>query len=178
MTCIRIACIAVLAGIAAFSIASAEASNLGDGPPCQRYAWPLDTEVALMRQPVGHVNLGVDVRWPDGVGRAIRLILQQDTDVRLIRPPERAPKRGHWYGGALIVSELPGPGLYQISLSSDAWIDVIHADRIVPSVAFTGEEGCPVRKSVRFRLGNAPITIQISDSHATELVLVLTRTSD
>jgi hypothetical protein len=58
---------------------------------------------------------------------------------------------------------LPKPGIYQITLSDDAWIDVIQNGRYARSVGSTGRSDCPgVRKSVRLDLDASPVVLQVS----------------
>jgi hypothetical protein len=54
-------------------------------------------------------------------------------------------------------------GIYQITLSDDAWIDVIQNGRYARSVGSTGRSDCPgVRKSVRLDLDASPVVLQVS----------------
>jgi hypothetical protein len=58
---------------------------------------------------------------------------------------------------------LTKPGIYQITLSDDAWIDVIQNGRYSRSVGSTGRGDCTgVRKSVRLDLDASPIVLQVS----------------
>ena len=80
-------------------------------------------------------------------------------------PPERAPKPDT-FGATLDVADLAA-GLYQVTLSDDAWIDVLQRQARLKSVAFTGQRDCPgARKSVRFSLKAGGLTIQISNAPA------------
>jgi hypothetical protein len=61
------------------------------------------------------------------------------------------------------VPALAKPGIYQITLSDDAWIDVIQNGRYARSVGSTGRSDCPgVRKSVRLDLDASPVVLQVS----------------
>jgi hypothetical protein len=97
-----------------------------------------------------------------GYGVALRPV-----DSLLFRlPPERASKPGA-FGATLDVADVGAPGLYQITLSDDAWIDVVQGEARQQSVAFTGQKDCPgARKSVRFSLKAGGLTIQISNAPA------------
>jgi hypothetical protein len=58
----------------------------------------------------------------------------------------------------------PQAGVYQVTLSDEAWIDVIQDGHFLPSKAHSGKKGCPgMRKSVRFDFQAAPIVLQLSD---------------
>jgi hypothetical protein len=78
-------------------------------------------------------------------------------------PPERKPRTEQWHGGMVRLPALPKPGIYQITLSDEAWIDVIQDGRYARSVGSTGRGDCPgVRKSVRLDLGEEPPVLQVS----------------
>ena len=72
------------------------------------------------------------------------------------------------------MSPISQAGLYQITLSDDAWIDVLQGQARLKSVAFTGQRDCPgARKSVRFDVGSAAVTIQISNAPAAAINLAI-----
>jgi len=78
-------------------------------------------------------------------------------------PPERKPRTEQWHGGMVRLPALVKPGIYQITLSDDAWIDVIQNGRYTRSVGSTGRSDCPgVRKSVRLDLDASPVVLQVS----------------
>ena len=65
--------------------------------------------------------------------------------------------------GMVRLPALAKPGIYQITLSDDAWIDVIQSGRYARSVGSTGRGDCPgVRKSVRLDLDASPVVLQVS----------------
>ncbi len=77
---------------------------------------------------------------------------------------ERKPKNDNSFGGVLTFASPSKPGVYQVTLSSEAWIDVIQNGKSLKSTAHSGKHDCPgVRKSVRFELQAAPVTVQLSD---------------
>ena len=54
-------------------------------------------------------------------------------------------------------------GIYQITLSDEAWVDVVQNGRYARSVGSTGRSDCPgVRKSVRLDLDASPLVLQFS----------------
>ncbi|MGE0152292.1 MAG: hypothetical protein AB7R90_06705 [Reyranellaceae bacterium] len=100
-----------------------------------------------------------------------RLALQPFKDARLALPPERAPKDAASFAGARIV-EVPAAGLYQVSLSDYAWIDVVQEGRYVKSGKFSGALECPgLRKIVRFELKLGTAVIQVSGVAAASIAL-------
>ncbi len=93
---------------------------------------------------------------------AARLDLKKADEVQWSRSPERAPKNPDSFGGLLEIDSIE-PGLYQITLSDEAWIDVIQNDAFLKSAAHSGRRDCAeVHKSVRFQLGKGPVIVQLS----------------
>jgi hypothetical protein len=81
--------------------------------------------------------------------------------------PTREPKPGT-YGGVLTVPAPVTPGLYQVTLSAKAWVDVSQDGTTPrPPLAHTAQPGCRgLAKSVRFQLGTAPIVVVVSGARA------------
>ncbi len=131
-----------------------------DEAACAAFAWPLQRELQRLTAPgLRSVESGGALRADD----AAVLQLQPFADVAYPLPPERQPKQPAAFGGVVFAEAPPVPGLYQITLSAEAWIDVAQNGQRLKSVAFSGKQGCPgMRKSVRFELSAAPVTIQIS----------------
>jgi hypothetical protein len=168
----------VALGLCAAVLSPLAASNLGEGEPCARYAWPLDREAELLSRTDGAIGAHGGARWEQGVGHAFQLALSPGDTAEFILPPGRSPASEPWYGGAV---ELPAPsegGTYQVTLSADAWIDVVQNGVLVPSSGFTGEADCPVRKSVRFGLDAAPFVVQISGAARPDIRVVVTPAVD
>ncbi len=83
-------------------------------------------------------------------------------------PPEHPPAQGTF--GAVASVAVPAEGAIQISLSGEAWIDVIQNGHAVKSAAYSGVKTCPgIRKSVRFNLAPGPASIQLSGTKKAEL---------
>ena len=162
---IRTACGIVLA------LAFAGRALADDG--CDKFAWPLTQErqqlaaAQTMAAKAGDTLLSLP-------RTAIVLHLATANDAKFTMPPERKPKAAAWFGGAL---SLPAPakaGIYQITLSDEAWIDVVQNDRYARSVGSTGRSDCSgVRKSVRFELTAAPFVLQLSGVTSDNIALTI-----
>ena len=129
---------------------------------CDKFAWSLAREQTLLAavdKPA--VKAGQTLTAiPKG---ALVLNLQSGADAVFAMPPERKSKVERWFGGAIRFPGLEKPGIFQVTLSDEAWIDVIQDDRYVRSVGSTGRSDCPgLRKSVRLDLGTSPFVLQIS----------------
>ena len=70
------------------------------------------------------------------------------------------------------------PGAYQVTLSGEGWIDLVQNSAALDSTDHSGAKNCPgLRKSVRFKVGAAPVTLQISGS-PTNSIKIATRPVD
>jgi hypothetical protein len=93
-------------------------------------------------------------------------------DVKLPVAPERTAKPNSF--AAFLSAPKLAPGLYQITLSAEAWVDVAENGKLVKSSGFSGQHDCPgVRKSVRFPLGAGPATIEISNVGADKILFAI-----
>jgi hypothetical protein len=129
---------------------------------CDKFAWPLARERTLLaaaNKPT--VKAGQTfAAIPKG---AFIVNLQPGAEAAFAKPPERKPRAERWFGGAIRFPGLEKPGIYQVTLSEEAWIDVVQDDRYARSVGSTGRSDCPgLRKSVRLDLGAMPFILQIS----------------
>jgi len=140
---------------------------------CDKFAWPLAREQALFAtadKPV--VQAGQTLAAiPKG---AFVLNLQSGAEAAFAMPPERKPRAERWFGGTIRFPGLEKPGIYQVTLSEEAWIDVVQDDRYARSVGSTGRGDCPgLRKSVRLDLVAAPFVLQVSGVTSESIVVAI-----
>jgi hypothetical protein len=152
-------------------LATSGAAIADDG--CGKFAWPVARDRAALRAP----NLPM---VPSGSAidskRAFRLGLLPAEQANYAMPPERKPRIEDWRGGVVHLAAPPRAGVYQLTLSQDAWVDMLQAGRYARSVGSSGRSDCPgLRKSVRFELTAAPIVVQISGVTADTISLVFGR---
>jgi hypothetical protein len=127
---------------------------------CALFDWPL----AIERQWLSGADLpsvasGSSMPAFPNSGIALKLLPAQD--VKYPADPEKPATSG--WGGFVILPSPAKAGLYQITLSDNAWVDIIQGDVRLASQAHTGRRDCTaMRKSVRFKLDSAPVTIQLS----------------
>lgn len=155
----------------ALSLAPARAADNG----CDKFAWPLTQERAWFAAPdKPAVNAGDTLAAiPNG---AFVLHLQPDTAARFSMPPERRAKSEHWFGGMVQLPALDAPGTWQVTLSAEAWIDVVQNGGYAHAVANSGRHDCPgLRKSVRFEIGAGPLVLQLSGAAADQIVVAISR---
>jgi hypothetical protein len=149
-------CLAAIALIAL--LASADAADDG----CEKFAWSLVRERAAFAAPDKATVAAGETLTALPAG-ALVIRLQQGAQASFAMPPERKPRTEQWHGGTVRLPALAKPGIYQITLSDDAWIDVIQNGRYARSVGSTGRGDCPgVRKSVRLDLDASPVVLQVS----------------
>jgi hypothetical protein len=140
---------------------------------CDKFKWPLDKERTMLASAATLPASGaVTVTAP--LASAFKLGLFPADAAKLPMPPTRAPKPGT-NAGAVTIPALPKDGIYRITLSEGAWIDVFQDNKEVKSVAFSGATGCAdVRKSVKFDLDAKPFVIEISGTGASSVSFVIT----
>ena len=161
----RLHAICIVAAAFASSPASAD-----DG--CGRFAWSVMQEREALTAPTIPVLPSGSLIDPAQV-RAFKLGLREPADANFVMPPERKPRIETWSGGVVHFPASLRAGVYQLTLSDEAWVDVIQDGRYARSVGSSGRSDCPgVRKSVRFELGAQPFVIQISGATVDSISLV------
>ena len=150
---IRFACVFIIPLLSAANAAE-------DG--CEKFAWPLARERSWFAASEKlSVAAGESLAAIPNAAFTVRL--QPGTEAAFALPPERKPKSDGWFGGIVRLPALGQAGIYQITVSDEAWIDIVQEDRYARSVGSTGRSDCPgLRKSVRLELGPAPFVVQLS----------------
>jgi hypothetical protein len=141
---------------------------------CDKFTWPLDKERALLTSAdTITVASGMKLALPLPV--AVTIDLVQLADAKLPMAPERAPKKADSFAGFISVPAPPQAGSYKVTLSSEAWIDVVQDGHYLKSTAHTGASGCAgIRKSVKFNLDATPFNVQLSNVPANKIGVVIT----
>ncbi|HJW42400.1 MAG TPA: hypothetical protein VJ476_14380, partial [Rhizomicrobium sp.] len=127
-------------------------------PPC-KLGWNLDSERSLLQGRRPRVDSGTLF---DAVpGTAITLNLKPGA----VLPHASAKPADPAKSAGFVTVRAPRAGDYYVSLSGEAWIDVVQGNALVASTAHTGDPDCPgLRKSVRFTLSASPLTVEISNA--------------
>lgn len=132
-----------------------------DATACGKFKWPVGRELAAFGSG-GLAAIDSGQAMPPASTAAI-LRLKPQGEVKFALAPERPPRVASPFAGVFTAPAPSRPGLYQVTLSDEAWIDVIQNGKTLRSAAFSGQSGCAaVRKSVRFRLDASPVTVQVS----------------
>jgi hypothetical protein len=133
-----------------------------DDAGCDKFAWHLNRERALFAA-TDKRPLAAGAELAAIPTQAIVLSLSPAGKATFTLPPERKPKTENWFGGIVRLTEPEKAGTYQVTLSEEAWIDVVQDGRYARSIGSTGRSDCTgLRKSVRFELDAAPFVVQLS----------------
>lgn len=140
---------------------------------CDKFAWPLAREQVLLAA-AGKPTVKAGEMLAFVPKTAFTLQLQLGAKAAFVMPPERKPKAERWFGGSIRFPALEKPGIYQVTLSDEAWIDVVQDGRYSRSVGSTGRSDCPtLRKSVRLDLGATSFVLQFSGVASDEIVVAI-----
>ena len=136
---------------------------------CDKFKWPIGTQQAALANPA---KAAVSDGGALGVGGAALAQLAPVDQAHFQQKPERAPRPGSY--GAVLTLAAPAAGIYTVSLSEGAWIDVIQNGATLKPLAFSGARDCPhIRKTLKFRLEPTKTTLQISNVAAPEIAIVV-----
>ncbi len=142
---------------------------------CTGFKWPLDTELGWLAAG-GDLALATGDELPEVPAKAISLKLQPAKSVTMPVATGVKPQAvgADAFSGWFTIPAGVKPGLYQVSLSTNGWIDVAQSGALVPSKGFTGRQECkPIHKSVRYEIGPGPVTIQITGAPAETVRLTI-----
>jgi hypothetical protein len=146
--------LAVLALGATSALAAEEPSG------CDKFKWPIERDRAALTAP-DRAKLASGAEQAAVPASAITLGLVTPQEAKLPTPPERAPKDGTFAGFTSI--KAAKAGLYTISLSSGAWVDLVQDGHFLKPVAFSGATDCEgIRKTMKYELSDKPFVLQIS----------------
>lgn len=138
---------------------------------CGAFRWPIEHDrAALVEAAKPVVADGGALRYD----AALTLQLAPFTETSLPHAPERSPKRTPSFAGHFSLPSPEKPGVYTMTVNSEACIDVIDNGVFLHPEAFSGALGCDgVRKSVKFDLPGRPVDVQLSnvkDAHIAVIV--------
>ena len=113
---------------------------------CDGFAWPVSNERAwfaakTLRRSASGVRLA-------RIDRAVDLRLEPSDKVRFFLPPQKSPRPGG-YSGEVTFFGVPRPGLYQVTISRNASIDVFENGARLAAVATERGAELPGRASER-----------------------------
>jgi hypothetical protein len=147
------------------------ASATDDG--CEKFAWSLARERAWFAvSDKTSVTAGETLAAiPKG---AFIIKLQPASQASFALPPERKSRSDQWFGGIIRFPAVERPGIYQVTLSEEGWIDVIQDDRYARSIGSSGRSDCiGIRKSVRLEIDRKPFVLQLSGVASDKIVVAI-----
>jgi hypothetical protein len=149
--------IAVLVGCAIAAPAGAQ-----EPAGCNKFKWPIEQERSLLT--IKALTTASGSTLTSTLPVAVTVTLVPLADAKLPVAPERTPRLPASFAGFIQVAAPAREGIYKISLSSEAWIDLVQAGHLLKSVSFSGATGCEgIRKSVKFDLKAEPFAVQLSN---------------
>jgi len=155
-------------------LATGRAPAAGDG--CTGFTWDVQAELAALARPAVRIRAGRDSAAAPLIGkaRAYRVALAPQSAVHFAAGPGKFSEAGGRFAGLARV-KIPRPGRYRVSLDAGAWVDVVVAGNVVQASAYTGSHECArLRKVVEFQLPSGSAIIQVSDSPADHVRLLVT----
>jgi hypothetical protein len=172
MSASRALCFIVLLFAAARpDFASAQAAGQNDATAgCNHLSWSVASEREWFSDPkLARRVSGARLRKID---RAVELALEPTRQTHFFLPPERPPSPDS-YSGEVTFFGVPKPGLYQVTVSDDAWIDVFENGARLKRVAQTSAENCRgIRRSARFDLAPGDLVLVELTGAAKNLIKV------
>ena len=147
--------------IASVLLGTASAFAAEEPSGCDKFKWPIERERAALTAP-DRVKLASGGELAALPATGMMLALLTPAEARLPTPPERAPKDGTFAGFASFKGA-PKPGLYTVSLSAGAWVDVIQDGRALKPKGFSGATDCDrIRKTMKYEISASPFVLEIS----------------
>ncbi|MBR0869854.1 hypothetical protein JQ633_05765 [Bradyrhizobium tropiciagri] len=144
---------------------------------CDKFKWSIDSARAALTAP-DRTKLASGSEQTALPATAITLALVTPADAKLPTPPERAPKDGT-FAGFTSFKAAPKAGLYTISLSAGAWLDVVQDGHFLKPKAFSGATDCDgIRKTVKFELAASPFVVQVSGAKDNSLSIAIQPTAE
>jgi hypothetical protein len=130
---------------------------------CDKFKWNIEHErAALTAADRAKLISGSEVTAMPSSGMILTLVTP--AEAKLPTPPERAPKEGT-FAGFTTFKTAPKAGVYTISLSAGAWIDVVQDGHFLKPNAFSGATDCDgIRKTMKYELSASPFVLQVSGS--------------
>jgi hypothetical protein len=161
---------ALVVGLLLVSLAPTWAAEEPSG--CDKFKWNIDHERAALTAPDrAKLASGSEVVAVPSTG--LILALSTPSEAKLPSPPERAPKEGT-FAGFTSFKAAPKAGIYTISLSAGAWVDVVQDGHFLKPKGFSGATDCEgIRKTMKYELGATPFVLQVSGAREDSLSIAI-----
>jgi hypothetical protein len=139
---------------------------------CDKFKWDITRERAALTAPERpKLTSGAELGALPATGFTLGLV--PPADAKLPSSPERAPKEGTFAAFAKMAAP-PKAGVYTVSLSGGAWVDVVQDGQFLKPLAFSGATDCEgIRKTMKYELPAKPFVLQLSGSPATTISVAI-----
>ena len=145
-------------GLAGIASSSAWAANAG----CDAGRWPLSAVQTRFGGTLPAVGNGDALPT---LGASVLVNLNLQGEVAFPHAPGRASNASPAYAAVIKLGAQPA-GIYQVTVSGGAWVDVAENSDLAKPSGFVQPKDCAgVDKSIRFRTNGGPLAIQISGSY-------------
>jgi hypothetical protein len=147
--------------IALILLAAGPARAAEEPSGCDKFKWNIDRERAALTA-ADRLKLASGSELAAMPSTGMTLALAAPGDAGLPTPPERAPKEGT-FAGFTVFKSSPKAGVYTVSLSAGAWVDVVQDGHALKPKAFSGATDCDgIRKTMKYEISASPFVLQIS----------------
>jgi len=139
---------------------------------CDKFKWNIDHERAALTAPdrMKLVSGGELAALPS---TGMTLDLSPPAEAKLPTPPERAPKEGT-FAGFTSFKNPPKAGIYTVSLSAGAWVDVVQDGHPLKPKAFSGATDCDgIRKTMKYEISASPFVLQVSGTKENSISIAI-----
>jgi hypothetical protein len=139
---------------------------------CDKFKWNIDHERAALTAP-DRVKLASGGELAALPSTGMTLGLSAPAEAKLPTPPERAPKEGT-FAGFTSFKNPPKAGVYTVSLSAGAWVDLVQDGHPLKPKAFSGATDCDgIRKTMKYEISASPFVLQISGTKDTSISVAI-----
>lgn len=137
---------------------------------CGRFGWSLAREAELFSD--GFMPVVEASSWLPREGAFVLLLTPMHSTLYVV-----VPERGRDDGfGGFVTLQWIAAGRYQVTLTDEAWVDVVQDDRRLPIFALTRRTDCPgLRISLQVDVESKPLTLQFGGAKARRLGIAVLR---
>jgi hypothetical protein len=137
---------------------------------CDHFKWPLEREKAWFAQAPKPIEAGAEIALAE---QAFQLGLKPSEAAGYLLPLKK-PAAAGTYGGVVKVAAIAKAGTYEVTLSREAWVDVIQNQARAKSLNVSRQRDCEtIRKSIKFERKTGPAALQISGVDSASIVVSL-----
>ena len=156
--------------VLAFALAIWLAGAASAFADCDHFKWPLTQEKAWFGAALKPIEAGAEISLTE---QAFQLALKPSEAAGYLLPLKK-PAAAGTFGGVVKVAAIAKAGTYEVTLSREAWVDVIQNQARTKSLNVSRQSDCAsLRKSVRFQLQSGPAALQISGVDSASIVFAL-----